>query len=521
MILAFVSLFFYSENSPLYETNSWSGPNYFITVGRGIVHGLVPYKDLFEQKGPFLYFLHALAVQLTGNNFYGVYILESIAMLFNLLLLYHIGRFFLSSQTSFVVTLFLPALLLASTGLLAHIAWFETGDSAEEFAVPMILYLIYSIIKYSQTHELLFPMKNLFVLGALMGLLFWTKYTLIGAFIGFYLFLGGYLLLKKEGKRLLQAILSSFLGFGSVSAFILLYFAANHAIGDLFKVYFWINLTTYSTKTSVWGHLHAIFQQLFNGFSAFPLLIVLLLAEFYFLFKRFKKRENGLQTALVICSFLFAVVFALIDGRPWIYYFLIVVPFFSLGLIALGDFFANSFKKARGFSTESLTSSVGTRLVKKWQLVPLMLGALLFPFLFNTNIFQSQWFVKRGQSAQVHFAKIIHQVKYPTLLNYGIQDVGFYLAANVLPASPYFAQNYINYQNFPVLNDTQSAVIAKGEVDFVITDLQALAKNNSLINPKSKVPLYLKKNYQLVASQTTKGTKITYLLYERKKLLKS
>ena len=49
-----------SKNSPLYPMNDWVDVNCFFTVGRGMVHGLTPYLDLVDQKGPLLYALFAL-----------------------------------------------------------------------------------------------------------------------------------------------------------------------------------------------------------------------------------------------------------------------------------------------------------------------------------------------------------------------------------------------------------------------------------------------------------------------------
>ncbi len=44
-----------SECSVLYPINSHVNQNCFFTVGRAWMNGMVPYRDLFEQKGPLLY----------------------------------------------------------------------------------------------------------------------------------------------------------------------------------------------------------------------------------------------------------------------------------------------------------------------------------------------------------------------------------------------------------------------------------------------------------------------------------
>ena len=50
-----------------------------MTVGKGMMHGLVPYRDLLEQKGPVLYFVYGLAALVSPHSFFSVYLLELIA----------------------------------------------------------------------------------------------------------------------------------------------------------------------------------------------------------------------------------------------------------------------------------------------------------------------------------------------------------------------------------------------------------------------------------------------------------
>lgn len=502
--LSFVSMFLYSENSPFYATNPWSGPNYFMTVGKGIVHGLVPYKDLFEQKGPVLYFLHALAYLVTGNNFYGVYLLESLSLLTSLCLFYKIARYFLTERFAFFASLFLPALILGASSLFANTAWFVTGDSAEEFAFPAILYLIYVIIRKTKENRFRFSTLDLFTFGLITGLLFWTKYTMIGAYVGFYVYWAARLLLKKDLRHFVRGLVVSALGFCVATLPILLYFLLNNGLNALFNVYFWVNLTTYGSSKTFLGHLHQIAQQLLNGFRAYPFLFLLAAAEVYYIVKNLRRKSDQVQIGLIATSFAFATIFALSDGQPWIYYFLILVPFFSLGWIASFEWLEPFFKGKNKLSMMTALASIFL--------------AILFPFLVNNNLLDSKLFAQNNKTPQLTFAKLIDRVPHATLLSYGVQDVGFYMAADVLPTSPYFAQNNIAYKNFPALNDGQSAVIADKKVDFVVTDAKALVKSNELINPKSKVPEYLALNYQLVTSQTDLRNQETYFLYENKKL---
>ena len=66
MGIAALFLLIHSKSSPLYAMNDWVDVHCFFTMGRGILDGQVPYMDLYEQKGPVLYFLFALAALIDG-----------------------------------------------------------------------------------------------------------------------------------------------------------------------------------------------------------------------------------------------------------------------------------------------------------------------------------------------------------------------------------------------------------------------------------------------------------------------
>ena len=74
--LAALMLLFASQCSPLYPINLWDDANCLLTVGRVMRRGGVLYRDIYEQKGPLLYLIHALAACISDTSFGGVYALE-------------------------------------------------------------------------------------------------------------------------------------------------------------------------------------------------------------------------------------------------------------------------------------------------------------------------------------------------------------------------------------------------------------------------------------------------------------
>ena len=75
-----------SKCSPIYPFNNWDDTNSFFTVGKAIANGKVVYRDIYEQKGPLLYYLFVLVYRISETTFIGAYIFEIAAAFLFLLL---------------------------------------------------------------------------------------------------------------------------------------------------------------------------------------------------------------------------------------------------------------------------------------------------------------------------------------------------------------------------------------------------------------------------------------------------
>ena len=79
LLIAIIFISICSKSSFLYPLNNWDDANSFFTMGKGMANGLMIYKDLFEQKGPLLYLIHAIAYLISNDTFLGVFIFEVIS----------------------------------------------------------------------------------------------------------------------------------------------------------------------------------------------------------------------------------------------------------------------------------------------------------------------------------------------------------------------------------------------------------------------------------------------------------
>ena len=132
LLSAIVTITVFSKSSPLYPLNDWVDANCFLTTGKALLSGQVLYRDVYEQKGPFLYFLHALAALVSDSSFFGVWLLE-IAACF---VYAWIGWRLVLQRCKRPSVLLIPGLLFLTYSTVA----FSSGDSAEELALPLIAY---------------------------------------------------------------------------------------------------------------------------------------------------------------------------------------------------------------------------------------------------------------------------------------------------------------------------------------------------------------------------------------------
>ena len=72
-LTGFLTILICSKSSPLYPLNDWVDANCYMTVGRAMTEGKLPYRDLFEHKGPLLYILHAAAALVSDSSFLGIF----------------------------------------------------------------------------------------------------------------------------------------------------------------------------------------------------------------------------------------------------------------------------------------------------------------------------------------------------------------------------------------------------------------------------------------------------------------
>ncbi len=472
-ILALISITICSKSSPLYPLNNWDDANCFYTVGRATLNGQVMYRDIFEQKGPWLYFIYMLASLISGSSFFGAYIIEVLSFFAFLVLCARIILLFCDRKA----VLLMP--LLATTVCTAPA--FEQGGSAEELCLPMIAYGFYVGLK-SIVNEKPVTKREWLLVGITSGAVLWIKFSLLGFYLGCGAFLVFYYIKKKWHRELITFLLMLLLGEAIISLPVFAYFLINGAMRDLFDVYFYCNIFVYSVRT-VDNRFLAVILNLFEGTKSFLYSFgfgcALMICGGICLFFR-SKRLFGFLLCTSISTFLLIYV----GGRRYIYYSLILSVFASLGIVFI--------YKLLQLIPEKKPNSPGINTAFGC----CMLGyTLMTSLIWSPNTYMMSY--SKEDMPQYKFAEVISQTENATILNFRFLDGGFYTASGILPSCRFFCG-----LNIPYATSEQDRYVRDGDVDYLIT--------------RDK-PIYYD-NYELILSESFEAHKnefTEYYLYKK------
>ena len=432
-----------SKNSFLYGFNDWEDANAFFTLGKSLFSGKIIYKDIFEQKGPFLYFIYGIGYLISNFNFLGVFFLEIIFSTVFLYYIYKIINLYLDSKYGFIIIPIFTMLLYSSSA-------FRQGGSCEEFTFPFLAITIYNLLNFIKKDDIKY--STVYITGILAGLIFLMKYTLLGINFAFMAYLFFALLRRKQVKK---AFISAFIYIGGMlTAFLpwLIYFLCTNSLYSFYDVYIYTNLFAY-TKTSV-----SIIDKILNCFICcyknlkdigIHILILIGLSLLTILFNK-EKRHDKLA---IICLFVFTVLFVYIGGIYFKYYGFPVLLFILFILI----FIFKALSKKVNFNGKLF--------------IPIFIISLIASYYISGN---TKFIGKdKNEYAVYKFKDIIMQEENPTLLNYGWLDCGFYTVTGIVPNTKYFERQNFEYKNFPENMDEQNKYIENKDIDFVVTAIRS------------------------------------------------
>lgn len=433
---AFVFVTLLSNCSFLYPTNPWSDANCFYTVGRCLNDGRVLYRDVYEQKGPWLYFLHACVEWIPGQNvnpFLEIYFIEVLAATATL--------FFLART----ILLFRPRRALAFLPLLAAVIYtcrsYSYGDSVEEFSLVMASYVQYVTLRMLRSEEHDMSCASLFFVGVCCGVVFWMKYNTLGFAIGAMILPLSCVVRERNWKLLGRAAAFVLLGVAVATLPVAIYFGVHGAFDALWEAYFYNNIFLYPEEKTLFEYVRFIFGRTFYLVRSNIAVILFIVVGWVHLVRR-KMRVEALHVFLCM---LLVELSSVMGARFYIYYALMFAPAAVFGVVALDAWI----ERVRGKWAARVRGALAAALCLALLLPSVLLGGID---------------AERESLFTYRLAKIINQTPDATMIDLGGLDSGLYTATGILPVSRFFCR--LNLW-LPEARMEWYNIIATGAVDYV------------------------------------------------------
>ncbi len=486
-LTAFFILMICSRSSFLYPCNDWNDANSYFTMGKAMMNGQVIYRDLYDQKGPYLYLLYGFAYLLSNDSFAGVFVFEILVVGLFLLAGYKIMRLYLSEKVSLLLIPVLAAVMISSKS-------FYWGGAAEEFCLPLFGFgLYYSLRYFKEQYKSTVPSyKMLFINGIFAGIIMQVKYNMLGFFFAWMAMMALAFVLKKDGLGMVKGCLV-FLGAMVLTAIPwLIYFGINGALDDWYQCYIYNNIFLYSNLTDVDNGIGNRIYELaklllwliLDNLSYFVFIAFGMLAIVFSLKNKWIEKIN----IIMLCGFLFLGIF--VGGSVLPYYSIPLMTFTVLGMIPVGMLLVY---------LSSKLPKVNKKMLCGMGMIASLAASMVFSYQNSMNTYfmaqeQDEYFLYK-------FKEIIDEEEHPTLLNVGCLDAGLYTVADVMPSCRFFQTNGIGFEE---MFTEQTRYIKEGKTQFV------LVRNDWQ-------PEGLEIHYKPVAAEPYEwdGMQFTYILYKR------
>lgn len=159
-IFAYVAtmMMFCANSSPLFNATG-NDSAVFRVMGRALTEGKVMYRDVFDHKGLYLYFINALGVILSDKSLLGLFVIECVFMFLCAKIVHAIVSKFADGRASLVATqIFMMFALLHST--------LEGGNLTEEYGLMFQVLAVYMLVNDGGKLSCL----HMFMQGVLVGI---------------------------------------------------------------------------------------------------------------------------------------------------------------------------------------------------------------------------------------------------------------------------------------------------------------------------------------------------------------
>jgi hypothetical protein len=457
-----------SNNSPLIQ-HIGADSGIYLLIGKNLTQGGVLYKDLFDHKGPIIFFLNALP-QLFIKGPTGVWGLEVVCMFVSVMLIYEIAYKVLKNQAAILI----PMVYLWLTSSLMN-----GGSYTEEYSNLFAIVSLYIFADWVETQDQQLYRWQAYVLGLCTSIVFFMKPNNIAVIVAVILCIG-VLTLYHAPRKAIAYSAYGVLGLLTIVIPLLVYHYSKHTLVEMFNATLLHNLR-YS-KVGLEGKHWSIFLD--SSFKVWRFGMFAVIAYGFIRCQVYKDRVYAIFLAL---SAVLTFISVGIGGRDFRYYLVIAVPLVSFALICV---------------MKHGTTDLKRLLTKR---LPVFIAVLLLIMAYRAYgahpIAQRDTIVQYKQDI-IALAQHIPDDEKTQVFGYDTPAMWFY-ESGITPMYHYFTMQSWMAKSDPSITENINAFVLSTKPKWIVT-YDELAGTNPVVLRE------LAKNYEPVA-QNSSG-----YLYRRK-----
>ena len=224
-------MYFSYMTSPLFPKSYGWDSAFFQLVGVGMKKGYIPYRDFFDMKGPWLFFVEYVG-QLLWPDRVGIFLLQCISLGCALFFGQKIFRRYFKG-TGMISSL---AVLIPFYVVLAPTI--EGGNLTEEWSLPLLFLSMYLALDFIVEEKELHKPVYGFIYGVCFGIIALIRITNTVMICAAVLTITIYLIINKQWRNLLWNAVAFLLGVGAAFIPPLIYFGYYGEIGSMLYAVF-------------------------------------------------------------------------------------------------------------------------------------------------------------------------------------------------------------------------------------------------------------------------------------------
>ena len=324
---------FSSSTSPASMYCLGSDSAFFRYVGKAMQEGLLPYRDFFDMKGPYLFLIEYICQWIREGRI-SIFAFQCVNLFVSLVFVVKSLELFVENR---LIRLLLVFPFLAQLALCL-----DFGNLTEEYSLVPITFSLYCALKYfkrcdggEHIHKPAVAVGYGFAFGV-VSLIRITNAALICAAVFSVLCV---LLAKKEYRNILRNALAFIAGLAAACLPMLVFYATRGLLGEMLYQVFLFGFS-YATEHSMLGNLWEAFHLPFARISLivflFPILAAVLNRKISWYY-RLLAVSGSLATAFVCCM-----------GSPFCHYFVLAAPLLVVGEVLLADLLLREKRGVRG-----------------------------------------------------------------------------------------------------------------------------------------------------------------------------